>query len=124
MHKKNTPARTVHAMHKNVFSLFGFPQKVNYLEELIDFMSTKVEYAKTVRVIRTAVCGKQLKKSWNIKEQKSTMNAEENAEHLMNARTEFACSLRINEKASHANKTCNPVEYLTSMFFFSACLYR
>lgn len=46
------------------------------------------------------------------------MKVEENAEYLINARTKLVYSLRINERAGHANKTCYPVEYLTSIPLF------
>lgn len=40
---------------ENVLCLIWFAPKVNYLRELIDFMSTKVQYAKAVWVISTGV---------------------------------------------------------------------
>lgn len=46
--KKYTSVRTPHVTYKNLLCLIWFAQKVNYLRELIDFMSTKVEYAKAV----------------------------------------------------------------------------
>lgn len=45
--KKHTSVRT--ALHtKNVLCLIWFALKVNYLRELIDFMSTEIQYAKAV----------------------------------------------------------------------------
>ena len=46
--KKKASVRAAQLTHKNVLCLIWFARKVNYLRELIDFMSTKVEYAKAV----------------------------------------------------------------------------
>lgn len=47
--KKYTSVREARLTHtKIVLYLIWFARKVNYLRELIDFMSMKVEYAKAV----------------------------------------------------------------------------
>lgn len=58
--QKYTSAHLTHK--KKVLCLIWIAQKVNYLRELIDFMSMTVRYAKAVWVISTGVWKKQLQK--------------------------------------------------------------
>lgn len=46
--KKHASAHLTRRRRKKALCLFQIAQKVNYLRELIDFMSMTVEYAKAV----------------------------------------------------------------------------
>lgn len=121
-HKKYMSGNLTHTK-KNVLSLIWIAQKVNYLRELIDFMTLTVQYAKALWVISTGVWKNNLKSYETFRGQRSTMNVEKTANKWENRGCVFlSIQCEISGASPHAERMYYAEEYLISTSHSSLCM--